>query len=46
VQEIKYADECKCGKGLWDIDQPKNVEEKSLRRASSLTKGTKFKFKV
>jgi len=28
VQEIKYADECKCGKGLWDIDQPKNVEEK------------------
>ena len=26
-----------CGKMLWDTDQPKNVKERSLRRASFLT---------
>jgi len=31
------VDECKCGKELWNTDQPKNAEEKSLRGASSLT---------
>jgi len=28
------VDECGCGKELWNIDQPKNAEEKSLGRAS------------
>jgi len=30
-------DEFRCGKGSWNMNQPKNMEEKSLRRASPLT---------
>ena len=34
-------DECRCEKGLQNMDQPKNVEEKSFRRASPLTDSKK-----
>ena len=37
VWESGCADECKYEKGSQNMDQPKNVEEKSLRRASPLT---------
>lgn len=28
---------CRCGKGLQNMDQPKNMKEKNLRRANPLT---------
>ena len=30
-------DECRYIKGLWNMEQPKNMEEKGLERASPLT---------
>ena len=35
--ESEYANKCKCGKESQNIDQPKNIKEKSLRKASLLT---------
>ena len=35
--EIRKVDEYRCGKGSWITDQPKNTEEKKLKKASPLT---------
>ena len=36
--EIRWADECRCGKESQITDQPKNAEEKEFRRASPFFK--------
>jgi len=36
VWEIRWVNECRYEKGSQNIDQPKNIEEKSLGRASLL----------